>query len=147
MSKPRRRMIVIAVVAFGAIALVASGKLSDDPTALFERTFDAHWERLRDDYAYFDLYGVDWQQERAEHRPAALAAENADEFAWELARLISALPDPHVGFIPSMDMAAASLTIRARALTRVMPQTTNAIEVRIRRRSRAREAVSPESLL
>jgi C-terminal processing protease CtpA/Prc len=32
-----------------------------------------------------------------------VAAANDDEFAWELARLIAALPDPHVSFIPSMD--------------------------------------------
>ena len=72
-------------------------------TALFAKTFDTHWERLRDEYPYFALYAVDWEAERAEHRPRALAAENPTEFAWELARLISALPDPHVSFMPSLE--------------------------------------------
>jgi hypothetical protein len=31
-----------------------------------------------------------------------LAAANDTEFAWELARLISALPDPHVSFVPAI---------------------------------------------
>ena len=81
--------------------VMAFGPVADED--LYAETFDAHWERLRDDYPYFELYGVDWDAERAEHRPRAIAAENDTEFAWELARLISALPDPHVSFLPSMD--------------------------------------------
>ena len=70
---------------------------------LFASTFDAHWEALRDQYPYFELYGVDWEAEREEHRPRAVAAANADEFAWEMARLFMALPDPHLAFIPSLE--------------------------------------------
>jgi hypothetical protein len=86
-----------------ALAFATVEPLPGDGAELFAETFDAHWEALRDDYPYFELYGVDWDAERSHHRPRALAAESADEFAWELARLISALPDPHVSFIPSMD--------------------------------------------
>ncbi len=106
MTAPRNlvRITIIATVAVCvALVLVASGRESKDPSALYAKTFDTHWERLRDNYPFFELYSVDWGEERAEHRPRALAAANPDEFAWELARLISALPDPHVSFMPAMD--------------------------------------------
>lgn len=73
-----------------------------DP-ALFAEVFDTHWQALADDYPYFELYGVDWQAEREEHRPRALAAADAGAFAWELARLLAALPDPHVEYTPPVD--------------------------------------------
>ncbi len=107
-SNLRRAATPVTVVLGVVFALAASSPPQDADAQLFADTFDAHWERLRDDYPYFEFYGVDWTAERAEHRPRALAAANADEFAWELARLISALPDPHVAFIPAMD------TIRGR---------------------------------
>jgi len=96
---PWRRAALPLLCAFSGLTPTA------DPTAseeLFAATFDAHWQRLKDEYPFFELYGVDWDAERAEHRPRALAAANADEFAWELARLIASLPDPHVAFIPSL---------------------------------------------
>ena len=77
-------------------------KAATKQAALFAKTFDAHWQRLRDKYPYFELYGVDWQAERDAHRPRAVTAANPTEFAWELARLIAALPDPHVSFRPAM---------------------------------------------
>lgn len=103
-----RRLAFLGTLALGAaLGLVAAhpvaAPVADDPSALFAETFDTHWERLRDEYPYFELYGVDWEAERAEHRPRAVAAENESEFAWELARLISALPDPHVSLMPAMD--------------------------------------------
>lgn len=106
MPRPRKspRITIVAALAVAvALALVVSARSTRDPAKLYAKTFDAHWERLRDDYPYFEMYGVDWEQERVEHRPRALAAANADEFAWEIARLLTALPDPHVSFIPSMD--------------------------------------------
>lgn len=101
----RRRAIVSAALLCIAALLVGAGNpalLAKSAAEEYADTFDTHWKRLHDDYPYFDLYGVDWDEERAEHRPLALAAENDTEFAWELARLISALPDPHVSFRPSM---------------------------------------------
>jgi C-terminal processing protease CtpA/Prc len=99
---PRRTAILVTLAACTALAFATAEPAPEDAAALFAETFDAHWEALRDDYPYFELYDVDWDAERAHHRPRALAAENADEFAWELARLISSLPDPHVSFIPAM---------------------------------------------
>jgi len=105
-NRARARLTAVVVV-IAAAGLAAWGPLATtgpgDPAELYAETFDAHWEALRDNYPYFELYEVDWEAERAEHRPHAVAAANDDEFAWELARLISALPDPHVSFIPSMD--------------------------------------------
>lgn len=99
-----RRAVLGAVfvlsIAWGAVAF---GQVGGDASELFAATFDKHWEALRDDYPFFELYGVDWEAERAEHRPRAVAAENETEFAWELARLFAALPDPHVSFVPSTD--------------------------------------------
>ena len=85
-----------------ALSLAASVAPSGDSATLYAETFDAHWEKLRDGYPYFELYGVDWEEERADHRPRAIAAADDNEFAWELARLFAALPDPHVSFIPAM---------------------------------------------
>lgn len=95
----------IGAVLLSCITLLpaAHGQSADPNPDFLAEVFDTHWERLRDEYPYFDLYGVDWEAERAEHRPRALAAKNPTEFAWELARLISALPDPHVSFIPAID--------------------------------------------
>lgn len=92
------------LVCAGFSILTSSSGLSQERSEdHFAETFDAHWECLRGNYPYFDLYGVDWEAERDEHRAPALAAENATEFAWELARLISVLPDSHVSFIPAID--------------------------------------------
>jgi len=80
----------------------ACGQTTVADVDLFRKSFDAHWQRLKDSYPYFELYEVDWAAERADHRPRALAARNATEFAWEMARLISALPDAHVSFRPAI---------------------------------------------
>ena len=77
---------------------------AQDAKADFASIFDEHWEQLRDDYPYFELYDVDWEAERKHHRPRAAGASNATEFAWELARLLSVLNDPHVDFMPSPDV-------------------------------------------
>lgn len=87
-----------------AVVLVASAAFaSDEQAELFAATFDAHWETLRDGYPYFELYGVDWEAERAEHRPRAVAAPDATEFAWELARLFACLPDAHLSYLPPIE--------------------------------------------
>jgi len=62
--------------------------------------FDEHWENLRDHYPYFERYGVDWEAERAEHRPSAVAAEDAGELAWEIARLLTCVRDAHTTYLP-----------------------------------------------
>ncbi|MEM9379631.1 MAG: S41 family peptidase [Planctomycetota bacterium] len=76
------------------------------PVADPAEVFDRHWERLRDDYPYFDLYAVDWEAERAEHRPRAVAATSATELAWEIARMLTALDDAHVAYVPPPSVLA-----------------------------------------
>ena len=92
-----------ALLVVGASSTAALA-VTQDPTADFGSIFDEHWERLRDDYAYFELYGVDWEAERADHRPRAVAAKSASEFAWEIARLLSVLKDPHVEYVPPIEV-------------------------------------------
>lgn len=102
----RRRVVrslfvtLLAVGAASTVALVAA----DDPPADFGSVFDEHWERLRDDYPYFEHYDIDWEAERAEHRPRAVAAASATEFAWEMARLLSVFKDPHVEYRPPVEL-------------------------------------------
>ena len=94
----------LVTAAIAVLGLQQAGPTQDDSSASdYADTFDTHWEALRAGYPYFELYGVDWAAERAEHRPRAVAATNSDEFTWELARLIASLPDPHVSFIPALD--------------------------------------------
>ena len=83
-------------------ALAQQKSLPSDQAERYAASFDAHWELLEKDYPYFELYQVDWDAERAFHRPRAIAAADDNEFAWELARLIMALDDPHVSFIPAI---------------------------------------------
>lgn len=85
------------------LALLPAQAVPQAASELYAETFDAHWEALDKDYPYFELYGVDWDAEREAHRPLAVAAENETEFAWELARLFTCLPDPHVSFRPALD--------------------------------------------
>lgn len=71
------------------------------PAQEYGTVFDEHWERLDDEYPFFERYGVDWKAEREDHRPRAVAAKNDTEFAWEMARMISCVKDSHTAFIPS----------------------------------------------
>ena len=100
---PRRTAMAVAVLGCGVLLPTAPCQSKKENATLFAKTFDTHWERLRDDYPYFELYSVDWKAERDEHRPRAIGAANATEFAWEMARLISALPDRHVSYVPSLE--------------------------------------------
>lgn len=98
--------LVLAAVALVALAPDRSLALAQEEFG-FGEVFDQHWERLRDDYAYFDLYGVDWEAERAEHRPRALAAESPTELAWEIARMLTVLNDAHVAYVPPPEVLAS----------------------------------------
>lgn len=98
-----RHAVLFLLVALWLGTWVCAGQDPNKPTATdFGAVFDQHWQRLEKDYPYFKLYGVDWDAERADHRPRAVAAANATEFAWEMARLVSVLPDAHVSYRPPM---------------------------------------------
>jgi carboxyl-terminal processing protease len=58
--------------------------------------FDAFWATMRDQYAFFDLHGVDWEARREAGRAAA-AATDGDRALFEvLARSLEGLDDPHL---------------------------------------------------
>lgn len=99
LHRPHTPALFLFVVSAGATGLVEpdfAGQDDFDPGAIF----DEHWERLDKDYPFFDLYGVDWKAERDEHRPRAAAAEDATELVWEIARMLTVLPDNHVAYVP-----------------------------------------------
>lgn len=102
-SMPRLPQALLAACLLLPASSSFAAQEPQDKAKVYAATFDAHWKVLLKEYPYFELYGVDWEAERAEHRPKALAADSDTEFAWELARLISSLPDPHVSFRPSGD--------------------------------------------
>ena len=102
MIKNRTTIACFLLTVFLVSASPIQGQSREAMSQQFAETFDAHWQKLNDNYPYFDLYEVDWKAEREEHRLRATAAENPSEFAWELARMIGALPDPHVSFMPSI---------------------------------------------
>ena len=90
-----RRPISLALLLSLLVGVASGGRfgLAQDPTSDFGTVFDEHWGRLRKDYPYFERYGVDWDAERADHRPRAVAAESATEFTWEIARMLTVLKD------------------------------------------------------
>ncbi|MGB9180075.1 MAG: S41 family peptidase [Pyrinomonadaceae bacterium] len=57
--------------------------------------FDDAWETIRDRYYDPKFHGVDWEAQRAEFRPLAADARDAQEFYSVLRRMISALQDAH----------------------------------------------------
>lgn len=102
---------VRSILLLATFLLAGKAHALQEKAELYAETFDAHWQVLADDYPYFALYGVDWQAEKEFHRPRALAAQDDTEFAWELARLIMALPDPHVAFIPAPTTIAGKWSV------------------------------------
>lgn len=106
-----RTIILAGIFALSFTISPAVAQEAKPAAELYAETFDAHWESLRDDYPFFELYGVDWDKEREEHRALAIAAKSPTEFAWELVRLISALPDPHVSVVPAISTMMGSWSV------------------------------------
>jgi uncharacterized membrane protein len=51
-----------AILALGAVASTAVAQdaaAESEQSKRYAKTFDAHWEIMEKDYAYFELYGVD----------------------------------------------------------------------------------------
>jgi hypothetical protein len=68
------------------------GTLSDDP----ELNFEVFWNDFNDQYAFFDLYGVDWQSQYDHYRPLVTADTTPDELFALLSEMISPLNDDHL---------------------------------------------------
>jgi C-terminal processing protease CtpA/Prc len=81
-----------------AIALLATSSLvsptrgTDSP---YLRDFDLAWQRLREDYGYFDKGSVDWAQAREVFRPKAAQARTLGEFVGVMEALVDQLCDFH----------------------------------------------------
>jgi carboxyl-terminal processing protease len=58
--------------------------------------FDAFWATMQDQYAFFDLHGVDWAARREAGRAAAMAADGDRALFEVLARSLEGLDDPHL---------------------------------------------------
>lgn len=92
---------LLAIFLFGTPPpLLKAGEEIDQETKI--ETFDTYWETLANDYPYFEVHGVDWQQAKAEHRERAISAPNHDEFIYELARMFAKLNDAHLSFFAPM---------------------------------------------
>ncbi len=68
------------------------GMVSDDP----ELNFEAFWHDFNDQYAFFDLYGVDWQAQYEQYRPFVTAATTPEELFTILSDMIRPLNDDHI---------------------------------------------------
>ncbi len=64
---------------------------SDDP----ELTFDVFWNTLNENYAFFDLYGVDWQAQYDTYRPQVTAETTPDELFAILSQMLEPIQDGH----------------------------------------------------
>src|SRR5262245_14264019 len=106
-----------------ALVMLAAGCASYDASVFDERlraaTFDTYWEALDDDYPYFELKGLDWQQVRVRYREDAVRAPTRIAFYHVLARMLAELDDWHVRLdIPELD-ADIPLTMLPHSLVMV----------------------------
>ena len=99
-ADPRSVLSRLAILVSSSFVCASLPSLGAAQNAELVAVFDEHWEHLRDHYPYFDLYRVDWEAEREEHRPRAAAAASSSELHWEIARLLCVLPDEHVSYFP-----------------------------------------------
>ncbi len=68
------------------------GTVSDDP----ELNFEALWHDFNDQYAFFDLYGVDWQAQYEQYRPLVTPDTTPEELFVILSDMIRPLNDDHI---------------------------------------------------
>ncbi|MBI5930182.1 MAG: S41 family peptidase [Chloroflexi bacterium] len=74
-------------------ALCANGgTVSDDP----ELNFEAFWNDFNQQYAFFDLYGVDWQAQYDQYRPLVTTDTTPEELFSILSDMIRPLTDHHI---------------------------------------------------
>ena len=65
---------------------------TDDPVTNFE----VFWSNFDEHYAFFDLYGVDWQQVYEKYRPRVTANTSPDELYAIFTEMLSPLKDDHI---------------------------------------------------
>lgn len=68
------------------------GTVSDDP----ELNFEAFWHDFNEQYAFFDLYGVDWQAQYDQYRALVTADTTPEELFTVLSDMLRPLTDEHI---------------------------------------------------
>jgi len=75
----------------------------DDYSALpYPEAFDAMVEKFRNEYAFTELKGIDWDELASTFRPQVEAATSPAEFAAVLDGFARSIPDGHVGVITDL---------------------------------------------
>jgi C-terminal peptidase prc len=107
MIRTRRRHPIWLVVGLGALLLGACRNQPASPTpteapseepsaqpasSAQQRTFDALWSTVDENYLYDDFGGVDWQAARDKYRPQVEAGLSDDEFAELVRAMLAELP-------------------------------------------------------
>lgn len=72
---------------------------SNDP----QLNFEIFWNTFNEQYAFFDLYGVDWQAQYDIYRPQVTADTTSDELFAILSAMIEPLDDGHVSLHSDTD--------------------------------------------
>lgn len=65
---------------------------ANDPETVFEMV----WHAMNEHYAFFDLYGVDWQERYATYRPQVTASTSDDALFSVITEMLTGLDDGHL---------------------------------------------------
>ncbi len=105
---------------FDAVARGARLRPADDHSDDALRNFDVLWAQFDENYAFFDLRGVDWRDARRRLRPRLKAADGEGALLEVAAELIAPLGDAHVSITAGDRVLDVTSPIRDRklALTR-----------------------------
>lgn len=79
-----------------------SAALDDFSSLSYPAAFDAMVEKFRNEYAFTELKGIDWDELSATFRPQVEAASTAAEFAAALDGFARSIPDGHVGVVTDL---------------------------------------------
>ncbi|MEM9664219.1 MAG: S41 family peptidase [Bacteroidota bacterium] len=94
---PYRLLSLLLVFVLLAPSVLAQADAGDQ-RARYAADFDAFWQFVADEYAYFDEKPVDWPRVRTLYAPAAAEATDDRAFLNVLERAIGELYDAHAGF-------------------------------------------------
>lgn len=111
---PRARSILIPLLAAVLVPVGAAAQRDTLPPGHAVEDFDALWEYVRDNYAYFHRKATDWNRVRVLYRPRAEAAVTRRELLGVLEEVMEELYDPH-----------AHLGVNSASSPRLMPTGTD----------------------
>jgi len=64
-----------------------------------EYNFEVFWHTFDEQYAFFDIYGVDWQAQYEQYRPQVTAQTSQEELFAILSAMLAPLDDSHVSLV------------------------------------------------